>query len=54
MSTRSSKSKGKAGAGEAAGPNIYVGLLVVSLSALIAGIVFLVLELQTYNWELGG
>ncbi|EDL60505.1 hypothetical protein [Gimesia maris] len=54
MSTRNSKAKGKAGTGEAAGPNIYVGLLFVSLSALIAGIVFLVLELKAYNWELGG
>lgn len=54
MSTRNSKSKGKASIGDAAGPNIYVGLLVVSLSALLAGIIFLVLELQTYNWELGG
>ena len=54
MSTRSSKSKGKAAGGESAGPNVYVGLLFVSLMSIILGIVFLVLELGSYNWELGG
>jgi tetrahydromethanopterin S-methyltransferase subunit B len=54
MSTRSSKTKGKAAAGESGGPNIYVGLLFVSLMALILGIIFLVMELSSYNWELGG
>jgi len=53
MSTRSSKSKGKAATGESGGPNIYVGLLFVSLAALLTGIVFLILELNSYNWELG-
>lgn len=33
-------------------PDIYVGLLFVSLSALITGIVFLVLELNKYNWQI--
>lgn len=53
MSTRSSKSKGKAAASESAGPNIYVGLLFVSLAALVTGIIFLIMELSAYNWELG-
>lgn len=35
-------------------PDIYVGLLFVSLSALITGIVFLVLELYKYNWAVAG
>jgi hypothetical protein len=34
-------------------PDIYVGLLFVSLSALLTGIVFLVLELGKYGWKLG-
>lgn len=54
MSTRSSKTKGKATTGESAGPDIYVGLLFVSLMALAIGITFLVMELGSYNWELGG
>lgn len=32
-------------------PDIYVGLLFVSLAALITGIVFLVLELGKYGWN---
>lgn len=32
-------------------PDIYVGLLFVSLAALITGIVFLVLELGKYGWQ---
>lgn len=35
-------------------PDIYVGLLFVSLSALITGIVFLVLELYKYQWSVAG
>lgn len=35
-------------------PDIYVGLLFVSLAALITGIVFLVLELYKYNWQVAG
>lgn len=54
MSTRSSKTKGKAAAGEAGGPDIYVGLLFVSLAAILLGILFLVMELSSYSWELGG
>ncbi len=33
-------------------PDIYVGLLFVSLSALIIGIIFLVLELNKYGGKL--
>lgn len=39
------------GSQEAPAPDIYVGLLFVSLAALITGIVFLVLELNTYGWK---
>lgn len=34
-------------------PDIYVGLLFVSVTALAAGIIFLVLELGKYDWQLG-
>jgi hypothetical protein len=37
---------------EAPVPDIYVGLLFVSFSALIAGTIMLVLELQKYGWQL--
>jgi hypothetical protein len=33
-------------------PDVYVSLLFVSLSALIAGIVMLVLELGKYDWKI--
>jgi hypothetical protein len=33
-------------------PDIYVALLFVSLSALIMGIIMLVLELNKYGWKL--
>ncbi len=32
-------------------PDVYVGLLFVSVAALIAGCIFLVLELGTYGWQ---
>lgn len=32
-------------------PDVYVGLLFVSVAALATGIVFLVLELQSYGWQ---
>lgn len=32
-------------------PGIYDGLLVVSCAALIAGIIFLVLHLNNYGWD---
>ena len=31
-------------------PDIYVGLMFVSVAALITGIVFLILELNRYGW----
>lgn len=48
MSPRGSKPK------PAPEPGIYDGLLVVSCAALIAGIIFLVLHLNNYGWELVG
>ena len=33
-------------------PDIYVALLWVSLSALLTGIVFLVMALNAYNWQM--
>ena len=33
-------------------PDVYVGLLFVSVTALIIGCVFLVLELNKYDWAL--
>lgn len=44
MSQKSSDSKPK--------PDIYVGLLFVSLAALIAGCTLLVLELNKYDWAM--
>lgn len=32
-------------------PDVYVGLMFVSVAALATGIVFLVLELQSYGWQ---
>lgn len=48
MSPRGSKPK------PAAEPGIYDGLLIVSTAALIAGIIFLVLHLNNYGWEIAG
>jgi len=36
---------------EPAAPDIYVSLLFVSVSALVIGCIFLVLELQRYDWK---
>jgi len=44
-SSRQGKSK------SAPAPDIYVGLLFVSVAALIGGITFLVLELEKYAWQ---
>ena len=33
-------------------PDVYVGLMFVAVSALILGCVFLVLELNKYDWAL--
>lgn len=35
-------------------PGIYEGLLFVSLAAVIMGITFLALELNTYAWKISG
>jgi len=45
MSPRSSSGEGPA-------PDIYVGLLFVSLAALLFGIFFLVMELGKYEWKI--
>ncbi|QDT38497.1 hypothetical protein [Stratiformator vulcanicus] len=46
MSRRNSKS-----AGPPPSPGIYDGLLFVACGALIAGIVFLCLHLNEYQWQ---
>jgi hypothetical protein len=38
---------------EGPAPDIYVGMLFVSLAALVTGILFLVLELNRYEWKVG-
>lgn len=58
MSPRGSKkpkkaAKKKKGGGPSPAPDVYVGLLFVSLAALTTGIVFLVLELGNYGWQMG-
>ena len=35
-------------------PDVYVSLLFVAVSALIAGCIFLVLELNKYDWTAAG
>jgi hypothetical protein len=47
MSRRSSDSSTKAP------PDAFVGLLFVSVAALITGIILLVLELNSYAWQMG-
>lgn len=47
MSRRSSDSSTKAP------PDVFVGLLFVSVAALITGIILLVLELNNYAWQMG-
>lgn len=46
MSPRSSSKGGNPA------PDVYVGLLFVSVSALIAGCIFLALALNAYDWKL--
>ena len=48
MSRRSSDSNAAK-----ATPDVFVGLLFVSVFALIAGITLLVLELNSYAWQMG-
>lgn len=52
MSRRSSTSAkgGKKAKSAAADPDVYVAMLWVSVAALIWGIVFLVMGLQSYQW----
>ena len=55
MSRRSSTSaKGaKKAKGQAADPDVYVAMLLVSVAALTCGIIFLVFECQKYQWMVG-
>lgn len=46
MSPRSSSKGGNPS------PDVYVGLLFVSVSALIAGCIFLAMALDKYDWTL--
>ncbi|MDP7274515.1 MAG: hypothetical protein QF363_03475 [Planctomycetaceae bacterium] len=46
MSPRSSRS------GPSPSPDVFVGLLFVSVAALVAGISLLVLELNRYGWDM--
>lgn len=39
--------------GNSPAPDVYVGLLFVSVAALITGCVFLVMELNKYDWTMG-
>ncbi len=51
MSPRSSSKKGsRSGAPQVL--DVYVGLLFVSLAALVTGCVFLALELNAYEWTI--
>ena len=34
-------------------PDVFVGLLFVSVASLITGIILLVLELNRYAWQMG-
>ena len=52
MAARSSR--GKAPPPPPAQPDIYVALLLVSLSALGFGCAMLAMELSAYNWALPG
>ena len=45
--------KGSESSSNKAPPDVFVGLLFVSISALIIGIILLVLELNRYNWQMG-
>lgn len=39
--------------GNAPPPDVYVGLLFVSVAALVTGIILLILELNRYQWTMG-
>jgi hypothetical protein len=52
MSSRSSSPNPKPSAPSAPStPDVYVGLLSVAVAALIGGIIFLILELNKYDWQ---
>jgi len=46
MSPRSSKEK-------SADPDIYVGLLFIAAASLLTGCIFLIMELNKYDWMMG-
>lgn len=48
MSPRSSRQQKQQAA---PAPDVYVGLLFVAVAALLGGIIFLVLELNKYDWQ---
>ena len=49
MSSRNSSPSPKPSTSET--PDVYVGLLLVSVASLIGGITFLILELNKYDWQ---
>lgn len=55
MSPRSSKPARKAKPkGPPPDPDIYVGLLFVSVASLLTGCIFLIIELNNYQWTMPG
>jgi hypothetical protein len=53
MSPRSSKPAKKAKPkGPPPDPDIYVGLLFVSVASLLTGCIFLIMELNNYQWTM--
>jgi hypothetical protein len=52
MSPRSSEKKPKTSSGASPAPDVYVGLLFVAVAALVAGCIFLALELEKYGWQM--
>jgi len=51
MSPRSSSKKTKP-SGERPPADVYVGILFVAVAALVAGCIFLALELNKYDWQM--
>jgi hypothetical protein len=49
---KAKKAKVKKSSGPAPAPDVYVGLMFVSLAALTLGVIFLVLELGEYGWQI--
>ncbi len=54
MSPRDSEKKSKPASGASPAPDVYVGLLFVAVAALIAGCIFLAMELNEYGWQMAG